>query len=118
VSKINEGSVYAPFQIGGTSFDKNKVKLINLVILANFIPNFILRFILKHKFYIFLPAIKVNYTNVILSVALTKIFYPKKYVFSLPRVFIDYLHYYKHYMSKYFHRSIVYNPASSTRINA
>lgn len=101
VERINEG-IFAPWQFGGTSFDKDKGRLINLIILANLIPNFILRLILKIKLYLFFPTGNWHYIDLTLSTVRTKIFSPRKYVFSPFNLLRDYLRYYEYYISDNF----------------
>lgn len=102
INEINEGVIYAPYQTGGLSFNKDKARLIYLVIIANFIPNFILRFLLKIKAHRFFPSRSFHYTGVFFSLALTNIFFRKKYVIPQFPVFLDFLRYYRYYISKYF----------------
>lgn len=103
-AKINEGIIYAPFQTRGTSFDKDKAKLANLILLANFIPAFFLRYILKNKLYRYFSSRVFHYTSFIFSAIVTKIFYPKKCIYPPPRTLVDYLRYHVYYIWRYFVR--------------
>lgn len=102
ITKINEGAVYAPYQTGGSSFDKDKAKLIYLVIIANFISSPILRFLLRIKAYRFFPSRSFHYAGVIFSLGLTNIFSRNKYAMPQLPVFLDFLRYHKHYIFKFF----------------
>lgn len=104
VEKVNDGIIYAPVTTIGTTFDKNKAALVNLILLANFIPNFMLRFILKNKLYRFFPKINLHYPNVVLSAIIAKIISPEKYTYPRFQTFIDQFRFYEYYLSKYFFR--------------
>jgi len=102
VDKINQGIIYAPVTTNGTTFDKDKAPLVNLILLANFIPNFILRFILRKKLYRFFPRINLHYPNLILSAIVAKMLSPGKYIYPRFQTFIDQLRYHEYYVTKYF----------------
>jgi anaerobic magnesium-protoporphyrin IX monomethyl ester cyclase len=104
ITKINEGIIYAPFQTIGTSFDKDKARLVNLILLANLIPSSCLRFILKNKLYRYFPSKSFRYASFFLSALITKMFYPKKYVYPPLRTPVEYLYYHVYYIWRYFSR--------------
>lgn len=100
--KINDGIIYAPATTVGTTFNKDKARLVNLILLANLIPHFILRFILKNKLYRFFPKIYFLYPNLAFSAIVAKIFSPKKRIYPRFKTLLDPLRYNKYYISKYF----------------
>lgn len=102
VKKINAGIIYAPVTTVGTTFDKNKITLVNLILLANFVPSFILRFILRNKLYRFFPKIYLHYPNFALSAIIAKIFSPEKHVYPRFHTLINQLRYHEYYIAKYF----------------
>ncbi|MDD4894051.1 MAG: radical SAM protein [Candidatus Omnitrophica bacterium] len=101
LNEINEGVIYGPFQAGGSSFDKDKAKLAYLIIIANFIPRSIFKFLLKTKLYRFFSSKNPYYMVVSLSLALTNMVFRKKYIIPQLPVFLSFLRYHKYYISKF-----------------
>jgi radical SAM superfamily enzyme YgiQ (UPF0313 family) len=101
VAKINDGMVYAPVTTVGTTFDRNKITLANLIVLANFIHSSSFRFIIRKKLYQFLPRINLHYINLIFSIIVAKISTPGKYTYPRLHTVFDQLRYHEYYISKY-----------------
>lgn len=102
INEINEGSIYSPYTGGKINFNKEKAKLIYFIILANFVPGFILKFLLKIKAYRFLPAKSSFYACVFFASELTNIFSREKYLLPQLPIIFESLRYHKYYISKYF----------------
>jgi len=101
IEAIECGAEYAPYAIGGNTYDKKKAKIGNLILLSGIIPAGLMEKIIKYKFYYLMPSTNLLFPVILVIGALKKFMQGKKSPFHYLAPG-EYAAYYLFYIKKLF----------------
>ena len=99
IKDIEESREYAPYAIKGSTFNKNASKIGNLILFSGILPDRLVKFVIKNKFYRYGPSNNLLFPAIIIIGFLKKIFQGKKNPFHYFNI-LDYCRFYLFFLNK------------------
>lgn len=99
IVNINSGKSYAPYSLGGNTYNKDMARIGNLLLIVHVLPRILFKFIIKYRTYKIFPVKNYNFLLVILTGLFKKIFFRVKMTFFYLTPF-EYLKFCLFYMNK------------------
>ena len=99
VVNINSGKSYAPYSLGGNTYNKDMARIGNLLLLVHMLPRALFKFIIRNKVYKIFPVRNYNFLSVILTGFIKKPFFRMKMIFFYLTPF-EYLKFCLFYVNK------------------